>query len=767
MSLNQSSPGGNRRMHGFTANANSSGADGTQAVFGFDAIPANCSGTPTAPTITTAPLPVATPLCAGSTTTLTATNPNVGNGLTLQWQSSTSATGPFTNVTSGSGATTLSYTTGPVTTNTYFRMGVTCTNSNLTTYSTPFLVPIGTPQPGVITGASTYCPGDTATYAVPYLAGATYSWTLPPGWTGFSSSNSILVTPGPFSGSATISVTATSPCGPTSIARTRAIVPGSAPGPPGTIQGNTHICGNTQQTYTVLPVGGATGYVWTLPSGWTGASNTNTIIANANNSSGTITVKAISGCGQSSVNTLPVTVIAALANPGAITGNDTVCSGALQAYSIAPVPGATSYTWTLPSGWSGTTTGTSIQVFAGASTGSLSVTAYVSCAISPVSSKNINVVTSVNPSVTLSAPPSTLCQGTPITITANPSFPGSAPAYQWKKNGVNVIAFGNTYTTNTLAPGDSVSVVMTSNAACAANTVATSNMLKPNITPSVIPGVSINTTPPITVCKGTPVTFTTTSNGGGNNPTYQWFKNGAMITGANATTYTDGALNNADTITIQMTTTAQCPVIPVATSNKVGVAVSNMLTPTVSISVSPSDIISEGQELTFTATQSNGGATPDYQWQKNGVNIPFATASTYVSNELKAGDHISVRMLSYAPCVDEALVRSNTIVLKSALGVGGAAGQGVAGISLYPNPTGGRFSISAKGWSYSDRQVRVDVISGIGQVVYHMELEPTVTGQSWQTQVSLSEGLANGRYMLRVSTGDGSFRTTIPFVLNR
>jgi hypothetical protein len=628
-------------------------------------------------------------------------------------------------------------------------------------------VPIGTPQPGVITGASTYCPGDTATYAVPYLAGATYAWTLPPGWTGFSSSNSILVTPGPFSGSATISVTATSPCGPTSIARTRAIVPGSAPGPPGTIQGNTHICGNTQQTYTVLPVGGATGYVWTLPSGWTGTSNTNTIIANANNSSGTITVKAINGCGQSSVNTLPVTVIAALANPGAITGNDTVCSGALQAYSIAPVPGATSYTWTLPSGWSGTTTGTSIQVFAGASTGSLSVTAYVSCAISPVSSKNINVVTSVNPSVTLSAPPSILCQGTPITITANPSFPGSAPAYQWKKNGVNVIAFGNTYTTNTLAPGDSVSVVMTSNAACAANTVATSNMLKPNITPSVIPGVSINTTPPITVCKGTPVTFTTTSNGGGNNPTYQWFKNGAMITGANATTYTDGALNNADTITIQMTTTAQCPVIPVATSNKVGVAVSNMLTPTVSISVSPSDIISEGQELTFTATQSNGGATPDYQWQKNGVNIPFATASTYVSNELKAGDHISVRMLSYAPCVDEALVRSNTIVLKSALGVGGAAGQGVAGISLYPNPTGGRFSISAKGWSYSDRQVRVDVISGIGQVVYHMELEPTVTGQSWQTQVSLSEGLSNGRYMLRVSTGDGSFRTTIPFVLNR
>jgi hypothetical protein len=52
-------------------------------------------------------------------------------------------------------------------------------------------------------------------------------------------------------------------------------------------------------------------------------------------------------------------------------------------------------------------------------------------------------------------------------------------------------------------------------------------------------------------------------------------------------------------------------------------------------------------------------------------------------------------------------------------------------------------------------------------VVYHLELTPSVTNNRWQTQVSLDQGLANGRYMLRVSTDDGSFKTTLPFILNR
>ncbi len=767
LNISQGSGSGNRRMYGSATSASSSGADGSLLTMGIDVAPANCSGTPLTPLITSAAFPAATPLCAGSTTVITASDPNLPvNGMAYQWQSSSTSTGPWTPVVGGSGATTLTYTTGPISTNTYFRIGATCTNSSLTTFSNGFLVPVGSPQPGIITGASTFCPGDPEVYSVTPVPGGSYTWTLPAGWSGFSSSNTITVTPGPGTTPVTLAVAVTTPCGPISIQRTRSIVPGSAPGPPGTISGNAYICGGTTQTYSVLPVGGAINYVWTLPTGWIGGSTTNSINVTTNNSSGPITVKATNGCGQSSVNNLPVTVIASLANPGPITGKDTVCSGSLQTYSILPVNGATSYTWTLPSGWSGTTTGTSIQAFAGAATGGLTVTAYVSCATSPVSSKNIAVVTSVNPSVSISAPIATLCQGTPVTITATPSFPGTLPTYQWKKNGVAVAAFGPTYTTNSLMKGDTVNVTMTSNAACASNTAATSNTLAPNITPSVMPGVSINTVPPINICKGVPVTFTTASNGTGPTPSYQWFKNGSMIPGATNTTYTDATLNNADTLTIQMTTSALCAITPLATSNKVGIRVDDPITPTVAISASPSEYILTGQPVTFTATTSTGGATPDYQWQKNGVNIPFETSDIYTASDLKVGDNITVKMLSYADCVTPGLVTSNIVVMKSALAVGGSQ-SGAGSITIYPNPNNGRFTIAATAWdaAFSGKQVRVDVLNSVGQSVYHMELIPSAA--KWQTQVSLGSDVANGRYMLRIGTDDGSVRTTLPFILNR
>lgn len=767
ITVNQFSVSGrNGRMYGSTSNTSSGGADAATAVFGFDAAPANCSGTPLTPLVTSPAIPAATPHCAGATRVITASDPNLPvNGMAYQWQSATSATGPWTNVTTGSGATTLSYTTGPISTNTYFRIGATCTNSNITSYSAAYLVPVGSTQPGAITGASTYCPGDPEVYTVPSIPGGTFTWTLPPGWTGFSTSNTITVTPGPSTGAATIAVAVTTPCGPISIQRTRSISQGSAPSPPGTISGNTHICSNTAQTYTVLPVGGATGYVWTTPTGWVGASTTNTINATANTNSGTVTVKAINGCGSSTINTLPVQVIAALANPGNITGSDTVCSGSLLTYSINPVPGATSYTWTLPSGWSGTTTGTSIQTFAGSVSGSLRVTAYVSCAISPISSKNIAVVTTVNPAVTVSVPPATLCQGSTITITAVPNFPGTSPVYQWKKNGSNVTAFGPNYTTNTLLKGDSVSVTMTSSESCASNPVAKSNVLYPNITPSVTPGVSINTLPPINICKGTPVTFTTTSNAAGTAPVYQWYKNGAVIPLANGTTYTDATLNDGDTLTIGLVSNAVCALTSNALSNKVGVNVVDPVAPTVTITVDPSDYIYQNQPLTFNLTYTDGGATPDFQWQRNGVDIPFETGDSYSTSTLKPGDEISVRMLSYAPCVTPELVNSNIIALKSALSV--ATATAASQISLFPNPNNGRFTLSAEGWSPSQigQQLRLDVINTLGQSVYHIELTPT--SMEWKTQIDLGSKLADGRYMLRLSSADGVYKNTMPFILKQ
>jgi hypothetical protein len=62
------------------------------------------------------------------------------------------------------------------------------------------------------------------------------------------------------------------------------------------------------------------------------------------------------------------------ATPGPISGSIAICTGSVQQYSVEAVSGATSYTWTLPGGWTGSSTTNSITVTAGSS-GTISVTA--------------------------------------------------------------------------------------------------------------------------------------------------------------------------------------------------------------------------------------------------------------------------------------------------------------------------------------------------------------------------------------------------------
>lgn len=728
-----------------------------------------CAGTPSAAVITTAAMTTAAPLCSGGTKALAASYSFV-NGISYQWQSASSSTGTYTNVTNGTGATTLNYTTGPVTSNTFYRVGVTCSVSNITTYSAPYQVLVGAPQPSAISGSPTFCPGNASTYSVTNVSGTTYAWTLPTGWSGSSTSSSITTTPSSSSG--TISVIATSSCG-TSIPRTFAVAPGSAPATPASINGLASACVNSSQTYSVAPVAGAVSYTWTLPSGWSGSSTTNSInvIMPGTAGSGTISVKAVNGCGTSSNANLAVTVISSLATPGNITSSlpagNTYCSGQLYNFSINPVPGATAYTWTLPSGWSGTVTGTTIQAFPDTTSGQVKVTAYASCATSATKTLNVTVANSVNPSVSVAAPAGLICQGVATVLTATPTNGGTLPTYVWRKNGVVVTGSGSTYTDYTLVNGDQITVKMASNAACRTADTVTSNTLSANITPSVTPGISINSVPTITVCQGTMITLTTTNTGGGSNPTYQWYSNGVPVIGANSNSYSSSSAANGDTITVQMTSTAVCAKFTVATSNKVGLKVNDIVSPTISATATSTTPI-PGVDITFTATQSGGGATPVYAWFLNNVEIPNASSDTYTTSNLKNGDRIAVRMLSYDPCAKPALVFSNEIIMGNTTGIANVGNwDGI--ISLYPNPSSGRFTIASE-WKggHSGNMISIDVINVLGQSVYHGELNPNkiqAQGQ-WHYGVQLDDRVSSGRYMVRLSSTDG-MSTSLPLMVNR
>lgn len=150
-------------------------------------------------------------------------------------------------------------------------------------------------------------------------------------------------------------------------------------------------------------------------------------------------------------NWIPISTTSnSIGAPGAITGLTSVCpSAAGVVYSIAPVNGATSYTWTVPAGSTFTYAGTSITVTFGTTSGNVSVSAYVSsCEKSPTSSLAVSIIST--PALTAGTISGTLsvCPGTATTLSVAPSGGNGTYAYQWLFGG-NPVPSATNVTFNT------------------------------------------------------------------------------------------------------------------------------------------------------------------------------------------------------------------------------------------------------------------------------------------------------------------------------
>ena len=149
------------------------------------------------------------------------------------------------------------------------------------------------------------CSGTTNLFVILGVSNAiNYQWTLPGGWTGSSISDSMNTTISSTSGS--IIITARNACGLSdSFIRTATV--SNPPSAPGSISGDLTPCEGGYATYSISPVAGATAYLWTLPSGWSGFSITESIRAMNNNTAGIISVVATNDCGNSAASTASVT----------------------------------------------------------------------------------------------------------------------------------------------------------------------------------------------------------------------------------------------------------------------------------------------------------------------------------------------------------------------------------------------------------------------------------------------------------------------------
>ncbi len=376
--------------------------------------------------------------------------------------------------------------------------------------------------------------------------------------------------------------------------------------------------------------------------------------------------------------TAPVTPLVSIgANPGS-----TVCASTNVIFTATPTnEGVTpSFQWRK----NGTNVGSNSATYADASLNNgdnidVILTSSLLCTTSATATSSaitMTITPSIAPSVVIAANPgTTICSGTSVTFDATPTNGGAAPVYQWKKNTVNVGINSSSYTDAALINGDVITVDMTSNATCALPATVTSNSLTITIG-SVVPSVSITANPGTAICPTTNVLFTATPTNGGTLPSYQWKKNGTDISLATASTYTDASLVNGDVITVVMTSNLSCAVPTAATSNALTMTVGTLV-PTVTISALPGISICPATSVTFTATPTNGGATPGYQWKKNGVDVGVNSA-TYTDAGLVNADAISVVLTSSLACAVPTTAVSNTLTM--------IVGTQVPAVSISANP---------------------------------------------------------------------------------
>ena len=313
-----------------------------------------------------------------------------GNNLSYQWYRSTDGGATFAEI-AGATNDTYSFTVATSAQNGWlFKCYVSNGCDLKSSVPANLTLPCPTQTLSNITGPAAPCVDNYYTYFVtPNPNIASWSWTTPAGWSVVNFGNMIFVKPAVASGN--ISVVGTDPCGNQTAVQTFAVAPvlvaiTSQPVSQTVTEGTS-----IQFSILVANGGGTTTYLWQESSDG-GLTYSNIPGANAamfDIPSTTISQDqrqfrciASNAClsDTSEVATLGVNCTAAVpATPALISGGSLICPNTSLTYSIAPVAGANSYIWTLPSGWTGSSTSTSITVTANGSGGILKVKAANLC----------------------------------------------------------------------------------------------------------------------------------------------------------------------------------------------------------------------------------------------------------------------------------------------------------------------------------------------------------------------------------------------------
>ncbi len=554
-------------------------------------------GCPAYETVTVNLPPSATITPSGSTaicpSSSVALNANAGAGYTYQWLSGGSAI---------AGATNITYTASAA-----GNYSVIVTNpQSCHATSAVTVVTISSTPPALITpaGPTTFCAGNNVILNANAGAGFTYQWLL--GGTAIAGATNIAYT-ATLAGNYAVVVTNAAGCSTTS-----GITVITVNAVPAAITGVLTLCaGSTTSLNDATPAG-----TWSS-SNIAVATVSGAGLVTGIGTGGIATISYTLGTGCSA--TAQVTVNAATA--AAIAGPAAACIG----QTITLTDGTPSGTWS--SSAPGTATVDAAGVVTGIAAGVVTITYQVlsGCGTATVTrSVTVNVVPAVAPITgTL-----TVCSG------ATSALSDATPSGVWSISNPAIATISPTGVVTAIVPGlDTVSYSVTNIAGCTTAATAVFNVFSV-LTAAITPAG------PTTFCTGG---FVLLNGPAGTGITYQWKKNGIIISGATGSAY---SANSSGNYTVVVTLSGGCN----ATTSPVTVSVNPLpITPpavAISATVGPVYCITTSPS-TFTAIPTNGGSTPAYQWLVNGA---AAGAGSVFGYTPVAGDILKCIMTSNAAC---------------------------------------------------------------------------------------------------------------------
>ncbi|HWZ16922.1 MAG TPA: gliding motility-associated C-terminal domain-containing protein, partial [Mucilaginibacter sp.] len=470
-----------------------------------------------------------------------------------------------------------------------------------------------TPAAPVLTSNSPACAGSTLNLTASTIAGATYSWTGPNGFT--STLQNPVINNVSVSATGTYSVTATVNGCPSPTGTIQVLV-NPVPTAP-VITTNSPICAGSTLTLSAKSIPGST-YQWTGPNGFTSTLQNITIPAAPTIATGTYTVIASVGNCPGPASTVAVSVDQTPINPIA-SSNSPVCSGNPLQLDVDYYNGSV-YTWTGPNGFKSNLRNPVIDNSVVANQGRYSVT-IVSPGCIVTTTVSTDVIVNQTPAVPLASNNSPVCAGQRLQLSASTI---NGASYRWSgPNGFSSTLQNPVIDNVSASTAGSYSVFVIANGCSSTTSVTSVSIDQP---PVVNAGIDQ------TVCANNSTVFLNgTVTGGSTTGVWSSSGTGTFTAGALSLrgTYIPSAADIAAggvTLTLTPTLTASCFPTPAS----------------IKVTINPTPIVIAGKDQIVCANQDallNGSVTyaAGGTWTSSGTGHfnPSNTAldATYVFSE--------------------------------------------------------------------------------------------------------------------------------------